>query len=573
MLNTIKKFLASPIFEDDREKTRIAGLLNKILLTVIILTSAVLPFIVLATESANILPFLILVVPFIVVNIAAFIIMRRGNVRLASYIFLFIIGLGILGSYVVSDSNSIGATLSITILIAFTALLLDWRAVLALLVLTAGITLFSTIAQDRGWITPLFILDQNPISKWLTVSFIFLLTSLGVALTSDSLRRALDTSLTSQKSLEASNRELEQLKRDLEQRVEERTAALEKRATQLQTISNVARSIATIQDISTLLSEITKLISAQFGFYHAGIFLIDENKEYAVLRAANSEGGHVMLNRQHKLKLDSNSIVGYVTSREEPRIALDVGTDAVYFNNPDLPMTRSEMALPLRLGGHVIGALDVQSTQANAFSEEDIATLSILADQVAIAIENARLFSESQDALVESQDTFDKYVKQEWSSFTRQVRQTGFVYDGKRVTAMDVNRQSDQKRNIVQTGRLSLEKVSPTIAIPIKLRGQTIGMLDVRSKGGKREWTQDEITLLEAAAERAALALENARLVESAQRRAARERAIGEISSKIGTFSDMNVILQTAVEELGRRIGGATEVTIELGDDDTKTNS
>ena len=98
-------------------------------------------------------------------------------------------------------------------------------------------------------------------------------------------------------------------------------------------------------------------------------------------------------------------------------------------------------------------------------------------------------------------------------------------------------------------------------------------MLDVRSKTGHREWTQDEITLLEAAAERAALALENARLVESAQRRAARERAIGEISSKIGTYSDMNAILQSAVEELGRRIGGATEVTIELGDDDTKANS
>jgi GAF domain-containing protein len=236
-------------------------------------------------------------------------------------------------------------------------------------------------------------------------------------------------------------------------------------------------------------------------------------------------------------------------------------------------MTRSEMALPLRLGRRVMGALDVQSTQANAFSEEDVATLSILADQVAIAIENARLFSESQAALVDSQDTFDKYVKQEWSSFARQVRQTGFVYDGKRVMALDANRQPEQKRNIVQTGRLSLEKVSPTIAIPIKLRGQTIGMLDVRSKTGQREWTQDEVTLLEAAAERAALALENARLVESAQRRAARERAIGEISSKIGTYGDMNSILQSAVEELGRRIGGATEVTIELGDDDMKANS
>jgi GAF domain-containing protein len=225
------------------------------------------------------------------------------------------------------------------------------------------------------------------------------------------------------------------------------------------------------------------------------------------------------------------------------------------------------------MAGQVIGALDVQSTEANAFTEEDVAILSTLADQAAIAIENARLFSESRSALIESQGTFDKYVKQEWRSFARQVRQNGFVYDGKRVLPIDANRPLDQKRNIIQTGRLALERHSNNIAIPIKLRGQTIGMLDVRSKSGEREWSQDEITLLEAAAERAALALENARLVEGAQRRAARERAIGEISTKIGTFGDLNAIMQTAVEELGRRIGGATEVIIELGDDNNNGNS
>lgn len=275
-----------------------------------------------------------------------------------------------------------------------------------------------------------------------------------------------------------------------------------------------------------------------------------------------------MLTRGHRLLLDSKSIVGFVTSRGEPRIALDVGTDAVYFNNPDLPETRSEMALPLRVRGRVIGALDVQSVQTQAFKEEDIFVLSTLADQIAIAIENARLFGEAQQALADAQETYQKYVTQSWNSFVQQAKQTGFVFDGKQVMPLDNQAKRELTKAAIQTGSLSLDKVSQTIAIPIKLRGQTIGVLDVRSQKGERRWTQDEVSLLEAAAERAALALENARLVESAQRRAARERAIGDISAKIGAVSSFEYILQTAVEELGRKIGGATEVTMEISRED-----
>jgi GAF domain-containing protein len=271
-----------------------------------------------------------------------------------------------------------------------------------------------------------------------------------------------------------------------------------------------------------------------------------------------------MIERRHQLPIDPNSIVGYTISSGEPRIALDVGVDSVYFDNPDLPATRSEMALPLRAGERVIGALDVQSTETNAFAEEDIAALATLADQITVAIENARLFGEARKALSESKTTFEKYIRQEWRNFAGQARYTGFIFDGKQVTPLDNQTKREHARTVSRTGSLSLDKASATIAVPIKLRGQTIGVLDVRSKKGEREWTQDEIALLEAAAERAALALENARLVENAERRASRERAIGEISARIGAVSGVESILQTAVEELGRKIGGAAEVILEL---------
>jgi len=222
------------------------------------------------------------------------------------------------------------------------------------------------------------------------------------------------------------------------------------------------------------------------------------------------------------------------------------------------------MALPLRAGRQTIGALDVQSTETNAFSQEDISVLVTLADQVAIAIENARLFDESRSALSESQNTIEKYVKQAWGSFSQKMNHTGFVFDGKQVAPLEKGARREQIKAAMETGRLSLEKATSTLAIPIRLRGQTIGVLDVRSKSGQREWTRDEISMLQAAAERAALALENSRLVDSAQRRAARERTIGEIAARIGTASNVDSILQTAVEELGRKLSGAAEVTLEL---------
>lgn len=370
---------------------------------------------------------------------------------------------------------------------------------------------------------------------------------------------------------EKTNVELRSLQVELEKRVKERTAQLGRRADQLEAISTVARSIASLQDLDELLPHITKLVSGQFNLYHVGIFLVDGEREFSILRASNSTGGQKMLARQHKLKMDANSIVGYATSRGEPRIALDVGADSVFFDNPDLPDTRSEMALPLRVGGRVIGALDVQSLQPNAFSEEDVEVLSTLADQVAIAIENTRLFSESREALTESEKTFALYVKQEWSRFARQAKSTGYLFDGKRTTPLNQADKYEKVKILPQTGRLSLDKQARDLVVPIRLRGQTIGYLDVKSKSGTRKWTQDDITLLEAAAERAALALENARLVESSQRRAAREQTIGEISTKIGAVSDLDSIMQTAVEELGRRIGSATEVTFEIGVENKKS--
>ncbi|HEX5837710.1 MAG TPA: GAF domain-containing protein [Anaerolineales bacterium] len=487
--------------------------------------------------------------------------MKVGYVRLAGYINIAALWVAI--SFLALTSSGIRGTgfAGYFVVMLLAGLLLGVRAAtgVAFLSILGGFGI--AYVESTGLVT--FTVDP-PFVEAIEFSFLFVISIVIIRLTINSLQKALDNAKANARELETSNQELSKLRDELESHIQERTVSLEKRASQLQTVSSLARSIASVKDLATLLPDITRLVSEQFGFYHVGIFLVDDAGEYAILQAANSDGGREMLHRGHRLPLDTNSIVGYVTSRGEYRIAMDVGADAVHFRNPYLPQTRAEMALPLRVGGQVIGALDMQSTQVNAFSEQDIPVLYTLADQVAVAIENARLYEEVQKALAESRTTFENYVRQEWGSFAQQARHTGFVFDGKQVTPLDRKARRENVRPVIQTGKLSVEKSSSTITLPIKLRGQTIGVLEVNSKTGEREWSRDEITLLEAAAERAALALENARLVESAQRRASRERSIGEISARIGSVSDIESILQTAVEELGRKLSSATEVTLEL---------
>ncbi len=223
-------------------------------------------------------------------------------------------------------------------------------------------------------------------------------------------------------SFNSMTKQLKEFIDTLENRVQERTQQLAQqfetlqfRSRQLQTVSDVAREVVSNRELESLLNEVTNLISERFNFYHVGIFLNDSNDEYAILRAANSSGGRRMLARQHKLLVGQVGIVGYATGSGNPRIATDVGQDAVYFNNPDLPETKSEMALPLKVGDRTIGALDVQSIESNAFTHEDTELFSTLADQVAIAINNNQLFEETSNALLEAERVHKQYLNQEWT--------------------------------------------------------------------------------------------------------------------------------------------------------------
>lgn len=276
-----------------------------------------------------------------------------------------------------------------------------------------------------------------------------------------------------------------------------------------------------------------------------------------------------MLERRHRLLLGTG-VVGFAAQTGKPRIALDVGTDAVFFNNPDLPETRSEVALPLRSGEKTIGVLDVQSTVQGAFTEEDLQVLTVLANQVSIALENARLLSDARASAIQVQEVYNEFVRTEWSRTTTNMDQAGFRYNTGRIELLESPLDGLDIETAVRTGKAAVLREDDrdirrsVAAVPVKLRGEVIGIMRVESTDASRKWREEELSLMEAVAERAALAMENARLFQDARRRAAKERLISEATSRISGSMNIENILQTTASELERVLGGS-EVVIQFG--------
>lgn len=371
-----------------------------------------------------------------------------------------------------------------------------------------------------------------------------------LATTLNSMASELKASIGSlEMRVEERTREVEQRSRELEFA----NSQIQRRAAQFEALAQVARSITSIRDPQELLPKVADLISRYYGFYHVGVFLVDENKEYAVFVASNSEGGKRMLERKHRLKIGEQGIVGRVAGTGEPRIALNVGADAVFFNNPDLPETHSEMALPLRSSGRVIGALDVQSTGEGAFTDEDVQTLSLLADQVSLAIENARLFEESSRTLNDLQTVMRQSTREAWKRLPEQQKLFGYRYNAMGASPL----KEPVKLKVPEKGEADAGgREAGSFVVPIELRGEVIGNLVVQSPGRSR-WNEDEQDIIRAVAERVALSAENARLFEETTQRAERERLVSEITGKIRSHNDPQAMIETALQELRNALGAS----------------
>ncbi len=323
------------------------------------------------------------------------------------------------------------------------------------------------------------------------------------------------------------------LQSSLESQVKERTA-------QLRATVQVSRAASAILDTDELIEQAVNLIAQEFGYYYVALFLSDSSEKWAELKSATGDAGRVLRENRHRLEIGGKSMVGTAISTREAKVAMDTGAGPIRFNNPLLPYTRSEIALPLIAGNRVLGALDAQSTHESAFGSEDIETLQAMANQVAVALENARLYQEAQRNLQDLRALQRQYLLTSWNSL------------------------AEEKGDLrYENGELEDNQPVRETNFPLILRDQLIGQINL---AGEAEWSVEEKSMIEAIASQAALALENARLVEESQLVARRERLVADITGKVWASNTVDGILQTAVRELGRAFN-ATEATIELSTD------
>lgn len=332
---------------------------------------------------------------------------------------------------------------------------------------------------------------------------------------------------------------------DLERRVAERTEVITRKTDQLRAASYIARQAAELQDLPQLLNTFVHLVSDQFSYYHTGIYLVNDSGDELTLRSASSEGGQRMMKQEHSIRPGMQGVVNQVAQTKKPKIIADVGAEATVFNNPELPLSRSEIAAPLLVRGRLLGVLDIQSDKPSAFTTQDLDVFETLADQLAVAIDNVRLLAESQAALMQLEAITASRTHDAWDQKLK------------------------GKSKVVTYTPLGMRAEKPVegdlkdgVQIPVTLRGQKLGKITLTKKD-TAPLNQQDREMIDEVATQAGLAIENIRLLEDATARAKQEQLVGGLAFRFSQALDVDSLLQTATRELGQ-IPGVEEATIVL---------
>jgi GAF domain-containing protein len=375
-------------------------------------------------------------------------------------------------------------------------------------------------------------------TEWVTSTLVFFALEFVIAAAISMIIAGLNSNLQKQAELTQS---IEYERDMLEKRIQERTHNVTRRMVQLRTSAEISRAISTLSDPEGLFQQVVDLIKDRFDLYYVGIFLLDTARQNAVLRAGTGEPGKRMLSQGHQLAVGGSSMIGWSIANRNSRIALDVGTEAVRFNNPNLPLTRSEVALPIIAHDHVLGAMTIQSDQSNAFDESDISILQGIADSLAIALENDRLYHETRQRLDEIRTLNREYLQRAWAETLETYGELSYDYEAP-------NLFDNRKRG-------------KEIQVPLLLRDEVIG--EITLELDQASLSEDQKVFVENVTTQTAIALENARLLHETERRANQEQKLNELAARFSRALNIEEILRAAAQELGQ-LPAVSEVSVQL---------
>ncbi|MBN2004970.1 MAG: GAF domain-containing protein [Anaerolineae bacterium] len=553
MFSWMAHLLAPPVFNRDDDKNRQAHLLSMVSKLVLVLGMGL--FLIgwgvwkthenrgQLTGSFDVYGWFMFASAIVVLVAVVQSVAHAGRVRFASIVLTVTIGvLFVLGHWLTGVGIRSPLFMGY-ILVAFIAGLLlgrRWTVIMSGLSLLMGGFL---VLAERGGIWVVRDVNELP---WLVAGGSLTLYGLAVALFYIALRN-FDRSLARAREI---NQELDIFRTSLEARVEVRTRDLSRRARYLEATAEVARYVTSELAMAELLTRIVMLISEEFGFYHAGIFLLDPTGAWAELQAASSPGGQAMLARGHRLAVGQQGMVGYVTAHGESRMASDVGVDAVFFDNPDLPETRSAVVLPLHVRGRIIGALDVQSRESAAFSQEDVAVLQILADQVAVAISNARLFERLQESIAAERRAYGELSYQAWGELFKGQGELGYIDSTAGTYAVSGAPMPEDMQIAGKEGTIVQEEELVSIPVTVHEGQSVLGVVRLRKPDGAGGWTPEQVSLMQDITEQLGVALERARLYQDSQRMATRERLVSEATGRMRQTLDVEAVLKMAADEI-----------------------
>jgi GAF domain-containing protein len=334
----------------------------------------------------------------------------------------------------------------------------------------------------------------------------------------------------------------------LKERVQERTEQLETKTVQLRSTTNIARNVAETQNVSELIETVVISAAEQFGYYHVGLFLLDEGKKNAFLQASSSITGKQLIGQGFRIEQDRRNAISLVAEQKRPYIASDTG-NSVFIKDPNFPLTRSRMALPLTVRGDVIGVLDLHSDQMQAFSQDDAEIIQTLVDLVAISIDNVRLIDETRALVMQLESFTSTQTSEIWTKISsRHIPAYQYTPAGVRPLFSPSKPDTSDDR----------------LKIPLILHGQNIGNIKLHRRGMEVNWSEKERELLGKIADQVALALENSRLVDEAQKSAQRDQMIANISSRVRETLDVESVIRTAATEL-RKVFDLKEAEISIG--------